>query len=67
MQEKNLKLLRDKIDIIDDQLLDLIVRRTSIVDKIGTLKKDSINVVDKNRETEVISRLLNLHEVNFSK
>ena len=67
MQEDNLNLLRREIDSIDDQLLSLIVKRTSIVDKIGTLKKDSINVVDKNRETEVISRLLKLHEGNFSK
>ena len=67
MQENNLNSLRRAIDSIDDQLLNLIVKRTSIVDKIGSLKKDSINVVDKNRETEVISRLLNLHEGNFSK
>ena len=67
MKDKNLNLLRSKIDSIDDQLLNLIVKRTSIVDKIGTLKKDSIDVVDKNRETEVLSRLLNLHQGNFSK
>ena len=53
MKDKNLNLLRSKIDSIDDQLLNLIVKRTSIVDKIGTLKKDSIDVVDKDRETEV--------------
>ena len=53
--------------LIDDQLLDLIVRRSSIVDTIGTFKKDSDSIVDKNREAEVISRLLNLHEGNFSK
>ena len=67
MKDKNLNLLRSKIDSIDDQLLNLIVKRTSIVDKIGTLKKDSIDVVDKDRETEVLSRLLNLHQGNFSK
>ena len=39
MQENNLNLLRNEIDSIDDQLLNLIVKRTSIVDKIGTLKK----------------------------
>ena len=48
-------------------MLELIIKRTSIVDKIGTLKKDTFNIVDKNRETEVISRLLNLHQGNFSK
>ena len=67
MQEKNLKLLRSQIDSIDDQLLELIVRRSSIVDKIGTFKKDSDSIIDKNREAEIISRLLDLHEGNFSK
>ena len=54
MQEKNLKSLRKEIDSIDDKLLELIVQRTSIVDKLGILKKDSNNIVDKKREAEVI-------------
>ena len=67
MQEKNLKSLRLEIDKIDDQLLDLIVKRTSIVDQIGISKNDNTEVIDKNRESEVIKRLLNLHKGNFSK
>ena len=67
MQEKNIKSLRKEIDSIDDQLLELINQRTSIVDKLGILKKDSNNIVDKKRETEVISRLLNLHKGGFSR
>ena len=67
MQEKNLKSLRSEIDNIDDQLLELIVKRTSVVDKIGFLKKNNTNVVDKDRENEVIQRLLDLHQGNFSK
>ena len=67
MQEKNIKSLRKEIDSIDDHLLELINQRTSIVDKLGILKKDSNNIVDKKRETEVISRLLKLHKGNFSK
>ena len=67
MQEKNLESLRNEIDLVDNQILDLIVRRTSIVDEIGDLKKDSNKVIDKNRELEIISRLLDLHEGNFSK
>ncbi len=67
MQEKNLKSLRKEIDSIDNQLLELIIQRTHIVDKLGILKKDSNNVVDKKRETEVISRLLDLHKGNFSR
>ena len=41
MKEKELKFLRSEIDNIDDQLLELIVKRTSIVDQIGILKKGS--------------------------
>jgi len=67
MQQKNIKSLRTEIDSIDDQLLELINQRTSIVDKLGILKKDSNSVVDKKREAEVILRLLNLHKGNFSK
>ena len=67
MQEKNLKSLRKEIDSIDDQLLELINKRTSIVDKLGILKKDSNSIVDKKREAEVISRLLNLHKGSFSR
>ena len=67
MQEKKIKSLRKEIDSIDDQLLELINQRTSIVDKLGILKKDSNNIIDKKREAEVISRLLNLHKGDFSK
>ena len=67
MQEKKIKSLRTEIDSIDDQLLELINQRTSIVDKLGILKKDSNSIVDKKREAEVISRLLNLHKGNFSR
>ena len=67
MNEEDLKLLRTKIDQIDDQLLDLIIKRTLIVDEIGVLKKNNSKVVDKNRELNVIKRLLKLHKGNFSK
>jgi len=47
MQGKNLKLLRYEIDTIDDQLLKLLIQRSSIVEKIGNIKKNSDKVVDK--------------------
>ena len=67
MNEEDLKLLRSKIDEIDNQLLDLIIKRTSVVDKIGILKKNNSEVVDKDREKNVIKRLLKLHNGKFSK
>jgi len=67
MQEKTLNLLRKEIDLIDDELLKLIIQRTIVVDKIGKLKENTNNIVDKKREKQVLSRLLNLHKGNFSK
>ena len=67
MQEKNLKLLRFEIDTIDDQLLKLLIQRSLIVEKIGNIKQSSDNVVDKSRESKIISRLLDLHKGNFAK
>ena len=65
MKEKKLGSLRSEIDLVDDQLLELIIRRSLIIEKIGILKKDSDKIIDKNREDEVISRLLSLHKGNF--
>ena len=39
-----LKFLRSEIDNIDDQLLELIVKRTSIVDDIGAIKNNQNNI-----------------------
>ena len=59
MKKEDIKSLRSEIDKIDDELLELLFRRTSIVDQIGIKKKNSSEVIDKNRESEVIKRLLN--------
>ncbi len=68
MPEKKIKSLRNQIDEIDDKILNLIIERTSFVDQIGSLKKDNnSHVVDKNRESEVLSRLMNLHNGKFTK
>ena len=37
MEEKDLKKLRNQIDSIDDEILNLIVKRSSIVDQIGII------------------------------
>ena len=68
MLEEDLKTLRSQIDKIDEDLLKLIVKRSSIVDKIGiSKKKEDFQIIDKKRESEVIKKLLNLHEGNFAK
>ena len=67
MKETKINLLRNSINKIDDQILNLIIDRTSIVDEIGILKRNKDQVVDKKRESEVLLRLLKLHKGNFSK
>ena len=67
MGNSDLKRLRKSIDLLDDQLLSLIVSRSSIVEKIAKIKKNAKNVKDENRETKILKRLLSLHKGNFSK
>ena len=43
MNKKNIKELREKIDVIDDQLLKLIIERSLVVEKIGK-EKDIVNI-----------------------
>ena len=51
--------LRDTIDALDDQILELINRRLSVAGRIGRLKRDGGDpVVDREREARVVDRLL---------
>lgn len=55
---KDLNILRQDIDQIDDQIVDLIARRFGITREIGRLKADqSTPALDKTREDEIFSRL----------
>ena len=58
MNKKVIKELRNRIDKIDDQIFDLILKRFDHVKKIGNIKKEmNIPVVDKVREEIIIERL----------
>ena len=59
MNSKNkINELRNKIDEYDDKILTLVTKRLEISDKIGSIKKKSnLEILDKNRENEIISRL----------
>ena len=51
--------LRQAIDVIDENIMDLINQRLLLAAQIGGLKKQGdIQIVDKRRETEIIDRLL---------
>ena len=55
---EKINVLRNKIDSLDDQMLDLLVQRFSVSREIGKIKASGgINVVDSNREHEIIDRL----------
>ena len=55
---EKINVLRNKIDSLDDQMLDLLVQRFSVSREIGKIKaSDGINVGDPNREQEIIDRL----------
>ena len=54
----NLSSLRDKIDEIDNQILELLKQRAAIAFQIGKLKnQNNVAIVSKDREIEIINRL----------
>ena len=56
--KENINVLRIKIDLLDEQMLDLLVQRFSVSREIGKIKASGdINVGDPNREQEIIDRL----------
>lgn len=54
--------LRQQIDIVDYQIVELLARRTEIVSKIGAVKGNPILVRDTRREGEIIERLRQMAE-----
>tara|TARA_B100001250_G_C19810924_1_gene795638 strand:+ start:893 stop:1165 length:273 start_codon:yes stop_codon:yes gene_type:complete len=53
-----INVIRNKIDLLDEQILDLLMQRFSISKEIGKIKaSDGINIGDPNREKEIIDRL----------
>lgn len=64
----SLKGLRRKIDEIDDQIHDLLVRRTAVVGEIAQVKKSGPGAAYRPaREAEVVRRLLARHRGPFSR
>jgi len=57
---EDIKSLREMIDKIDDSILNLLVSRMDLVEKIGGLKKqNSTAIYHPDREKEIIDRLVN--------
>ena len=55
---KEMKLIRQKIDQVDDKLLPLMVRRSKLVEKALSLKKRQTEIVDKKRINEISKKIV---------
>ena len=55
---KEMKLIRKKIDQIDDKLLPLMVKRSKLVEKALSLKKRQNEIVDKKRINEISKKIV---------
>ena len=54
---ENINSLREKIDELDDQMIDLVVQRLAIAKEIGDIKEtNGIEVIDPYRESQIINR-----------
>lgn len=65
--DTSLNALRREIDAIDDQLHDLIMRRTGVVEKVRDVKKGQKMKIRPAREAEILIRLLARHHGPFPK
>lgn len=67
MNEKGLQEIRNDLDKIDNEILDLINQRIELVQKVGILKHNSGGAIYRpEREKEIIERLQKLNKGNIS-
>ena len=52
-----MKLIRNKIDLIDSKLLPLMVKRSQLVEKALELKEKRAEIVDKKRIREITKKI----------
>ena len=55
---KEMKLIRKKIDQVDNKLLPLMVKRSKLVEKALSLKKRKTEIVDKKRIDEISKKIV---------
>jgi histidinol-phosphate aminotransferase len=67
MINNKLENLRNLINELDNQMLDIIDQRSNVVAEIGKLKDLTKGVVDENREQQVLDRLIDLSKGRYSK
>ncbi len=64
---KNLDLLRQEIDDIDDAIHDLIMKRTKVVEGVRDLKEGQAVKIRPSREAKILQRLFARHKGHFPK
>ena len=58
MKDKKIARLRERIDDVDQQLLELIKKRLDLAEQIGEVKKENkINIIDSSREKDLFVAL----------
>jgi len=67
MTKNKIDILREKINDLDDKILNYLNERSRIVSEIGKFKDQSRSVIDINREQSVLNRLLKNLKGHYSK
>jgi len=66
-KKQSLESLRKEIDSIDDQIHDLLMRRTTVVEGVRDLKEGQRIKIRPSREAEILYRLVGRHKGSFPK
>ena len=71
MKKTTIEDLRQQIDVVDDQMHDLLMRRVNLVEQIGRLKTEvsqsPVFAMSPKREIEIMRRLWNRHKGSLEK
>lgn len=67
MTDKNIDKIRNKINEVDNKILELLDQRSHLVLEIGKFKDKKLGIIDNNREQEILDRLINETHGLYSK
>jgi len=67
MSKDKIDNLRNKINDLDDEILNILDERSQLVNQIGKFKNKSESVIDVNREKSILDRLLKNLKGHYSK
>ena len=57
LKKKKLRIIRNKLDKLDDSLIKIIKQRTNLVKKVLSLKESKNQIVDKTRIKEILKKI----------